>query len=529
MRVVTGPFADFNGAISRDRRRPLEAQGAREHLRPGDPRRARVRRRRQAVAARRATTGVPTHGKEAARGDREDPDPGRRRPPPRRRSAPRSARTASTSWTSARRTTPRRRTQRGTVIPAEITIFEDRTFTFVTKTPPTPVLLRQAAGIEKGAPRTPAARTVGQGHEGPDPPDRRDEDARPQRRSTSTGAMAQIAGHRPLDGHRSRRLTDRPRRRRTSPPSRSHHRGSSEEERTMTKHGKEYSEAAQRYDRDRPLHEPAEAFDLVKSPRPGEVRRDRRSRLQARRRPPQGRPDDPRHRLAAQRDRSRTCGSRCSRPATQRREAEAAGADVVGADDLIARIEGGFLDFDVAIATPDLMGQVGQARPRARPARPHAEPQDGHRHERRRQGRRGSSRAARSSTEPTGTATSTSRSARSASPGRPARELPRRARRARAGQARRGEGPIPPGRLHLLDHGPRRQDRRHRRARPTTRSPAAPPSNLHRQQPICCRRPPVDVPPGPPVMGSPPAGRGDLAPEVPRVPVRERPRHLVVV
>ena len=41
--------------------------------------------------------------------------------------------------------------QRGTVVPVEITIFEDRSFTFVQKTPPTPVLLRQAAGIEKGA------------------------------------------------------------------------------------------------------------------------------------------------------------------------------------------------------------------------------------------------------------------------------------------------------------------------------------------------------------------------------------------
>ena len=41
--------------------------------------------------------------------------------------------------------------QRGSVIPVEITIFEDRSFTFVLKTPPTPVLLRQAAGVEKGA------------------------------------------------------------------------------------------------------------------------------------------------------------------------------------------------------------------------------------------------------------------------------------------------------------------------------------------------------------------------------------------
>src|SRR4051794_30224449 len=41
-------------------------------------------------------------------------------------------------------------------------------------------------------------------------------------------------------------------------------------------------------------------------------------------------------------------------------EARDAGADVVGADDLVARVQGGFLDFDVAIATPDLMGQVGK-------------------------------------------------------------------------------------------------------------------------------------------------------------------------
>ncbi len=41
--------------------------------------------------------------------------------------------------------------QRGTVVPAEITVFEDRSFTFVTKTPPTPVLLRAAAGLQKGA------------------------------------------------------------------------------------------------------------------------------------------------------------------------------------------------------------------------------------------------------------------------------------------------------------------------------------------------------------------------------------------
>ena len=41
-------------------------------------------------------------------------------------------------------------------------------------------------------------------------------------------------------------------------------------------------------------------------------------------------------------------------------EARDAGADVVGADDLVEKVQGGFLDFDVAIATPDLMAQVGK-------------------------------------------------------------------------------------------------------------------------------------------------------------------------
>ncbi len=42
--------------------------------------------------------------------------------------------------------------QVGTIIPVEISIYEDRTFTFITKTPPAAVLLRQAARIEKGSP-----------------------------------------------------------------------------------------------------------------------------------------------------------------------------------------------------------------------------------------------------------------------------------------------------------------------------------------------------------------------------------------
>jgi len=41
--------------------------------------------------------------------------------------------------------------QDGTIIPVEITVYADRSFTFITKTPPAPVLLLKAAGIEKGS------------------------------------------------------------------------------------------------------------------------------------------------------------------------------------------------------------------------------------------------------------------------------------------------------------------------------------------------------------------------------------------
>jgi large subunit ribosomal protein L11 len=50
--------------------------------------------------------------------------------------------------------------QRGTIVPVEITIFEDRSFTFVTKTPPAPVLLRAAAGLDKAS-SNPGKETAG--------------------------------------------------------------------------------------------------------------------------------------------------------------------------------------------------------------------------------------------------------------------------------------------------------------------------------------------------------------------------------
>ncbi|MYJ30888.1 MAG: 50S ribosomal protein L11, partial [Acidimicrobiaceae bacterium] len=50
--------------------------------------------------------------------------------------------------------------KRGQIIPAEITIYEDRSFTFITKTPPTSYLIRTAAGLEKAA-EEPGRESVG--------------------------------------------------------------------------------------------------------------------------------------------------------------------------------------------------------------------------------------------------------------------------------------------------------------------------------------------------------------------------------
>ena len=102
------------------------------------------------------------------------------RPTPRRRSAPRWDSTASTSWSSARRSTRRPSRTPGTIIPVEITVYEDRSFDFITKTPPAAVLIKEAAGHREGLRR--AAQREGRlDHRRPGPPDRGAQDARPER------------------------------------------------------------------------------------------------------------------------------------------------------------------------------------------------------------------------------------------------------------------------------------------------------------------------------------------------------------
>src|SRR2546423_437676 len=134
--------------------------------------------------------------------------------------------------------------QRGTIVPVEITIFEDRSFTFVTKTPPTAVLIRDALGLEKGL--------------GP-------------RKSDETVEVAVQLGVDPRKADQQLRGT---------------------------------------------VSLPAGA--------------------------------------------GKTARVAVFAAGDAAAEARAAGADLVGADDLVAQIEGGMLDFDVAIATPAMMASVAK-------------------------------------------------------------------------------------------------------------------------------------------------------------------------
>ena len=97
------------------------------------------------------------------------------------------------------------------------------------------------------------------------------------------------------------------------------------------------------------------------------------------------------------------------------KEAQDAGADHVGGDDMVAKIQEGWLDFDAVVATPEMMKSVGRLGKVLGPARPDAEPEDRHGHLRGRQGGAGRSRRARSSSASTRPRSSTRRSARSPS------------------------------------------------------------------------------------------------------------------
>lgn len=126
----------------------------------------------------------------------------------------------------------------------------------------------------------------------------------------------------------------------------------------MPKHGKKYQEAAKRVDRNN-LYDVTEAITLVKENATAKFDESVEIAFKL--------GVDPRH--ADQQIRNAMVlpnGSGKTRSCLvfakgeKAKEAEAAGAEFVGAEDMIAKIQGGWFGFDVAIATPDMMGTVGK-------------------------------------------------------------------------------------------------------------------------------------------------------------------------
>ena len=250
--------------------------------------------------------------------------------------------------------------QRGNVIPVEISVFEDRSFTFVTKTPPAARMLLKAAGVEKGSgePHKTKVATV----------------TRDQVREIATTKMADlnandldqaekiIAGTARSMGITVSSPRRRPRRQhlwegrpgphsprdgapapREEPPWRSTARSTAQWPRRST------------------------ATTCTPAPGRGAGQADVDDVLRRHRRGGHAPGVDPRK--ADQMVRGtvnlphgtgKTARVIVFATGDKAAEAEAAGADVVGSDDLIEKIQGGFLDFDAAIATPDQMAKVGR-------------------------------------------------------------------------------------------------------------------------------------------------------------------------
>ena len=231
--------------------------------------------------------------------------------------------------------------QQGTIIPVVITVYADRSFTFITKTPPAAVLLKQAAAIEKGS-------------------------GEPNRDKVGTVTQAQVEEIAKTKMPDLNAATTSRRRCASSRARPARWASRSRPEPAGRDRGAQDGEARQELPqgvRDDRARGPTPLDEAVKL-RQGAARTPsstRRSRSPCGSASTRGTP-------------TRWCAARsCCRtaPASELRvlvfasgekvkEAEEAGADYVGGEELAKKIEGGWLEFDAVIATPDMMKVVGR-------------------------------------------------------------------------------------------------------------------------------------------------------------------------
>ena len=247
--------------------------------------------------------------------------------------------------------------QVGTIIPVEITVFEDRTFTFVLKTPPTPVLLREKAGRQglrrRRARRPPAPSPRPTSKRSPRsrcptstpttsrPPSSRS--AAPPARWASTSSPDPARRHTRSNPHRSTGITS---------PGGAHHL-------RETSHVRQEVRRRDQEVRPRPAVHAHRGAGLVKTLAPAKFDEtvDVAVRLGV---DPRKADQMVRGTVALPSGTGKDVRVAVFAAGEAAQEAREAGADLVGADDLAAEIEKGNFDFDVAIATPDMMPLVGR-------------------------------------------------------------------------------------------------------------------------------------------------------------------------
>ena len=221
--------------------------------------------------------------------------------------------------------------ENGTIIPVEITVFEDRSFTFITKTPPAAVLIKQAIGIDKGS-GEPNRNKVGTITKAQVRQIAEKQDARPERQRPRPG-VEDHRGHRPLDG-RGGGLA-------------------------MAKHGKRYRDNLEKVDRER-QYPAARGGRAPQELRGRQVRRDGRGPHPHRPQRPPRRGAAARHDLDAQRPRQGDDRGRVRQGRQGARGRRRPAPTTWATTTWRSKVEEGFTDFDVAIATPDMMPVVGK-------------------------------------------------------------------------------------------------------------------------------------------------------------------------
>ena len=149
--------------------------------------------------------------------------------------------------------------------------------------------------------------------------------------------------------------------------------------------GKKYIDAMKRFDREH-LHAPSEALDMVKSLAGAKF--DETVEVAVKLGVDPRKADQiVRGTVALPSGTGKTIRVAVFAGGEAAQAARDAGADIVGAEDLVEKVSAGFLDFDLAIATPDLMGMVGRLGRVLGPRGLMPNPEDRHGHHRRGQGR----------------------------------------------------------------------------------------------------------------------------------------------